>query len=53
MIEYFKKWLELVPLLNHNNERVVYAFKNKMFSQFDASTKILINQGIEFHDKFQ
>jgi hypothetical protein len=53
MIEYFLKWLELVPLLNHTNERVVYAFKNKMYSQFGASTKILINQGIEFCDKFQ
>jgi hypothetical protein len=28
-------------------------FKNKMFSQFGASTKILINQGIKFHNKFQ
>lgn len=53
MIEYFFKWLELVPLLNHNNERVVYAFLKKKISQFDASTKILINQGIEICDKFQ
>jgi hypothetical protein len=53
MIEYFLKWLELVALLNHTNEGVVYAFKNKMYSQFGASTKILINQGIELCDKFQ
>jgi hypothetical protein len=39
MIEYFLKWLELVPLLNQNNEKIVYAFKNKMFSRFGASIK--------------
>jgi hypothetical protein len=53
MIEYFLKWLELVPLLNHNNEGVVYVFQNKMFSPFGASTKILINQCIKFRNKFQ
>ncbi|KAH8933858.1 hypothetical protein BDL97_18G052000, partial [Sphagnum fallax] len=46
MMEHFKKWLELVPLLNHNNERCCHTFMDRIFNRFRAPTKVLINQGV-------
>jgi hypothetical protein len=43
MIEIFSKWLKLVPLLDYNNEGVVYVFLNRVFSRFG----ILIEIGID------
>jgi hypothetical protein len=43
MIKFFSKWLELVPLLDCNNEGIAYAFLNKMFNKFGASTEVLID----------
>jgi hypothetical protein len=53
MIEHFSKWLELVPLFDHNNERVTYAFLNKVLSTFGALIEVLIDQGTKFHGEFQ
>ncbi len=32
MIKQFLKWLELMPLSKHNNEKFVYAFLDKVFT---------------------
>jgi hypothetical protein len=48
MIEQFSKWLELVPLLDHNIEGIAYAFLDKVFRRFGASIKVLTNQGTKF-----
>jgi hypothetical protein len=48
MIEHFFKWLELVPLPNHNSEGATYAFMDIMFSRLDVPTKVFTNQGMEF-----
>jgi hypothetical protein len=53
MIEHFSKWLELVLLLDHSNERAAYAFLDRMFNRFGALTKVLIGQGIKFCGDFQ
>jgi hypothetical protein len=29
--DHFSKWLELVPMLDHNNEGVAYAFLDRAF----------------------
>jgi hemoglobin-like flavoprotein len=44
MIEQFSKWLELVPLLNHNNEGATYTFFDRVFSQFGILVEIFTNQ---------
>jgi hypothetical protein len=44
MIEHFFKLLELVPLKNHNNENVVYAFR--------VLVEIFTDQGMEFYGEF-
>lgn len=41
MIEHSLTWLELVPLNNHTNENVVYAFR--------ALVEIFTDQGMEFY----
>jgi len=38
---------------NHNNEKVVYAFLEKVFSMFNVLIKIITNQGMKLCDKFQ
>ncbi len=48
MVEHFSKWLELVPLLDHNNEGATYAFLNKMISKFGVLAKVFIDQGTKF-----
>jgi len=45
MIEHFSKWLELVPLPDHNNERAAYAILDIMLNEFGAPTKVLTDQG--------
>jgi hypothetical protein len=42
MIEHFLKWLELVPLLDHNNEGIAYAFLNKVLNRFGVLIKIFL-----------
>ncbi len=53
MLEHFSKWLELVPLSNHINDKSTYAFLNKMFNRFGVLIKVLINQCTKFHGEFQ
>ncbi len=48
MIKHFSKWLELVPLLDHNIEEIAYAFLDKMFRRFGASIEVLTKQGTKF-----
>jgi hypothetical protein len=48
MIEHFSKWLELVPMLDHNNERVAYAFLDRVFWRFGAPIEVFTNQGMKF-----
>jgi hypothetical protein len=45
MIEHFSKWLELVPFLDHSNEKTTYAFLDMIFKRFGALVEILIDQG--------
>lgn len=53
MIEHFSKWLDLVPLLYLNNEKIIYAFLDKVFNEFGILGEILIDQGTKFHGEFQ
>jgi hypothetical protein len=53
MIEHFSKWLELVPLLNHNSERATYAFLDKVFSRFGVLVENFIDQSAKFQGDFQ
>jgi len=53
MIEHFSKWLELVPLPNHNSEGTTYAFLDKMFSRFGVLVENLIDQNTKFQGDFQ
>ncbi len=39
----------MVPLLNHNNEIIAYAFLDGVFNKFNTLSKILTNQGTKFH----
>jgi hypothetical protein len=52
MIEHFSKWLELVPLLNHNSEKPTYAFLDIMFSKLGVPSEIFIDQNMKFHGEF-
>jgi len=45
--------VKLVPLLNRNNEKTMYAFVDKVFNSCGDPTKILTNQGTKFHEEFQ
>jgi hypothetical protein len=51
-IEHFSKWLELVPLLDHINEGVAYAFWDMVFNRFGAPSKVFIDQGTKFCGEF-
>jgi hypothetical protein len=53
MIKHFPKWLELVLLQNCTNERVTYAFLDRVFDGFGVLTKVFTNQGIKLYGKFQ
>jgi hypothetical protein len=48
IIEHFSKWLELVPLLDHNNEETSYVFLDKVLSMFGSLAEVFTNQGVEF-----
>jgi hypothetical protein len=48
MIEHFSKWLELVPMLDHNNEGIAYAFLDRVFWRFKVPVEVFINQGMKF-----
>jgi len=41
-----------VPLLNHSNEGIAYAFLDRTFSSFGVLVEIFINQGTKFHVEF-
>jgi hypothetical protein len=45
--------LKLVPLPNHSNEGVAYAFLDKVLNRFGALAKVLPNQNTKFHGEFQ
>jgi hypothetical protein len=44
IIKQFSKWLELVPLLNHNNEGTTYTFFDRVFSWFGILVDVLTNK---------
>jgi hypothetical protein len=46
---HFSMWLKLVPLHDHNNEGITYAF----FNRFGVPTKAFIDQAMKFYGKFQ
>jgi hypothetical protein len=52
MIEHLLKWLKLMPLPNHNNEGVAYAFSDRVINRFEALTKVFTSQGIKFPMEF-
>jgi hypothetical protein len=52
-IENFLTWLKLVPLPNHSNEGVTYAFLDRVLSGFGDIIKIFINQHMKFYGEFQ
>jgi hypothetical protein len=45
MIEHFLKWLKLVSLLDHINEKATYAFLDRVFSKFGTQIEVLIDKG--------
>ncbi len=53
MIEHFSKWLKLVSLVDHNNEKATYTFLDRVLNKFGALSKVLIDQGMEFYGIFQ
>jgi hypothetical protein len=53
MIEYFSKWLELVPLLDSNSEGATYAFLDMARSRFRAPVEVFIDQGKKLCGEFQ
>ncbi len=38
---------------NHSNEKVTYAFLDKILSRFGALAKVIIDQGTKFYGEFQ
>jgi hypothetical protein len=42
-----------MSLLDHNNEGVVYAFLDKVFSMFNVLIKIITNQGMKLCEESQ
>jgi hypothetical protein len=52
MNEHLPKWLKLVPLPNHSNEGVAYAFLDRAINRFEALTKVFTSQSIKFHGEF-
>ncbi len=53
MVEYFFKWIELIPLFYKCSEGIVYAFLDQLLNQFEASIEVFIDQGKEFLERFQ
>jgi len=52
MIKHFSKWLELVPLPNHSNDKTTYAFLDKVFNKFNILVEVLVNQRTKFQGIF-
>jgi hypothetical protein len=52
MVEHFSKWIELVPSPDKLNERVAYAFLDRVLNHFGAPTEVLTYQGTEFQGEF-
>ncbi len=48
MIEHFKKWVELVVLLDKSSHSTSRTFLQHVLSRFRACVKCLTNQGLEF-----
>lgn len=42
---HFSKWPKSMPLPNHNNEIVAYAFLDRVFNRFGVLAKVLTTQG--------
>jgi hypothetical protein len=53
MVEYFSKWIELVPLFDKYSEGITYAFLDQLLNQFEAQIEVFIDQGKEFLERFQ
>jgi hypothetical protein len=43
MFEHILKWLNLVPLLDHNNENITYSILDKLFNRFWVLIEVLTN----------
>jgi len=53
MVKHFSKWIELVPSPDKSNKAIAYAFLDRVFNHFCATTEVLIDQGTEFQGEFQ
>ncbi len=42
-----------MPLLNHSNEKVTYAFIDKMLNRLSVPTMVLTDQDMDFQGDFQ
>ena len=47
-VEYFTKWVELVPLKSKSTADMAHAFLDQMLSRFGALGEVLTDQGKEF-----
>lgn len=47
-VEHFSKWIELMLLSKKSNERVVYAFLNRVLKQFGPLVKVFMDQSKMF-----
>jgi transposase-like protein len=48
MVEHFSKLIKLVPSPDKSNEKVAYAFLDRVLSHFGAPAEVLTDQGTEF-----
>jgi transposase-like protein len=53
MIEHFLKWLELVSLLDHINEKTTYAFLDRVVNKFGTQIEIFIDKGKNYVGSFK
>jgi hemoglobin-like flavoprotein len=53
MIEHFLMWLDLMPLLNHTSEIIIYAFFNRVFKWWNTLCEIFTNQSKKLYGEFQ
>jgi hypothetical protein len=47
-IDYFKKWVEVVPLKNSTDDQVISFLKNNIFSRFGLPLEIITDNGPVF-----
>ncbi len=40
-------------MIDHSNEKITYALMDRVFIRFNVPVEIFINQGMQFHEKFQ